>query len=196
MVLEHVAVPQDGLDHFFRHFELIQVGEPPKPVHSKQAPASRNCLRSRYYYDAVCNIGGYNVAEWGSMFVLRILLLSSLMAVCVSAQSPPDKCSVSPRFELRGLVRAPQFRPDQIPSPSQDGGDQMGADPSQWFVQPSPLQPASPLPAEEQTCYSIRTYRVTRDDPQSDTTTPAGYSECETTTRFHIRAAVDAADEP
>lgn len=35
-------------------------------------------------------------------------------------------------------------------------------------------------------CYAIRSYKVARDDPQSDTTHAAGYSTCQPATRFHV----------
>jgi hypothetical protein len=49
--------------------------------------------------------------------------------------------------------------------------------------------------AQEQnsaTCYSIRLYRVKRDDPESDTTRAAGYSICQPSARFQVKTAVDS----
>jgi hypothetical protein len=43
-------------------------------------------------------------------------------------------------------------------------------------------------------CYSIRSYVVARDDPQSDTTRPAGYSTCQLSTRYRVKAAVDSTE--
>jgi hypothetical protein len=51
------------------------------------------------------------------------------------------------------------------------------------------------LPAGEQsdgTCYSIRSYRVTRDDPESDSTRLAGYSTCQPAARFQLKDAGDS----
>jgi hypothetical protein len=130
------------------------------------------------------------------MCVFRVLFLLLLMSVCVSAQSSPDQSSGSPQFEIRGLVAPLELRADQAMTPFQDGQNQMGVDFSQRVLPRSPLQESSSLPPEpEQRCYSIRTYRVTRDDPQSDTTTPAGYSECEAASSFHI-AVVGSAGKP
>jgi hypothetical protein len=139
----------------------------------------------------------YNVGEWrGCMCVFRILFFVLLMSVCVSAQPSPDQNSVSPEFEIHGLVAPLELRADQALTPFQDGQNLMGVDPSEGFFQRSPLQGSSSLPPEpEQRCYSIRTYRVTRDDPQSDTITPAGYSECETASSFHI-AVVGSPGKP
>jgi len=41
------------------------------------------------------------------------------------------------------------------------------------------------------TCLSIRSYRVTRDDPKSDTTRLVGYSTCQPSTRFQVKEADD-----
>jgi hypothetical protein len=43
----------------------------------------------------------------------------------------------------------------------------------------------------DMTCYSMRSYRVVRDNPQSDSTRPAGYSTCQPSTRFNVKNAVD-----
>jgi hypothetical protein len=42
------------------------------------------------------------------------------------------------------------------------------------------------LEPNDVTCYSMRTYRVTRDDPDSDATRPAGYSTCLPGTRVQL----------
>ena len=36
-------------------------------------------------------------------------------------------------------------------------------------------------------CYAIRSYKVARDDPQSDSTHATGYSTCQPATRFHVQ---------
>jgi len=44
----------------------------------------------------------------------------------------------------------------------------------------------------DRTCYSIRSYRVTRDHPESDSTRPAGYSTCQPASRFQVRETGDS----
>jgi hypothetical protein len=39
------------------------------------------------------------------------------------------------------------------------------------------------------TCLSIRSYRVTRDDPESDTTRLVGYSTCQPAAKFQVKEA-------
>jgi len=46
-----------------------------------------------------------------------------------------------------------------------------------------------PRDQSEVTCYSIRGYRVTRDDPKSDSTRPSGYSTCQRSDRFEVKDA-------
>jgi hypothetical protein len=61
---------------------------------------------------------------------------------------------------------------------------------------PSPLDSHSPhiIPLEQNqaTCYTLRTYRVARENPDSDSTRPAGYSTCQRAARFQLRTAVDS----
>jgi hypothetical protein len=49
----------------------------------------------------------------------------------------------------------------------------------------------APVLTTDDTCYSMRTYRVTRDDPESDSTRPAGYSTCQPAAWFHVKDAGD-----
>jgi hypothetical protein len=42
------------------------------------------------------------------------------------------------------------------------------------------------------TCYTIRTYRVARENPDSDVVRPVAYSTCQRATRFQFRTAVDS----
>jgi hypothetical protein len=39
------------------------------------------------------------------------------------------------------------------------------------------------------TCYSIRSYRVTRDNPESDTTRLVGYSRCQPAIKVQVKEA-------
>jgi len=49
-----------------------------------------------------------------------------------------------------------------------------------------------PLEQNQATCYTLRTYRVARENPDSDSTRPAGYSTCQRATRFQLWTAVDS----
>ena len=129
------------------------------------------------------------------MWAIRILFLLLLISVLMSAQSSPDKSSISPQFEIRALTAPPSFRRNSVSAPSQNGQNQMAAAPLERLLEPSPSQQdrslAEPFrPEATSVCFYIRTYRVKRDDPQSDITTPAGYSECQSNTRLELQDAV------
>ena|ERR1700746_3001723 len=49
-----------------------------------------------------------------------------------------------------------------------------------------------PLEQNQATCYTLRTYRVARENPDSDSTRPAGYSTCQRAARFQLWTAVDS----
>ena len=120
------------------------------------------------------------------MGIPRLLVLPLLISACiapVAAQSSPDKNPAS-SHQLHGLVAPPEFRAHVLPLPPnvrariRDVQPQLPFDPS--------------LAQDDTACYNIRGYRVTRDDPQSDATRPAGYSECQPAARFQVKAAVDS----
>jgi len=131
------------------------------------------------------------------MWVFRILFLLLLMSVCLSAQSSPDKRSLSPQFEISALTAPPEFR-NSPSAPSQNEQKQIGTLPFERLPAPSPSDeyqiPGEPFPRPEATsiCFYIRTYRVERDQAQPDITTPAGYSECQPDTGLELKSVVDS----
>jgi hypothetical protein len=140
------------------------------------------------------------------MSVPRLLLLSLLIALCVAtaaAQSSPDNTSNSsqllpalpqnaeastaliefhlPLSHLDGLSLSPTTRTTEREDDS-------------LVMRPldSSMQHILTLEQNEATCYTLRTYRVARVSPESDSTRPAGYSTCQRATRFQLRIAVDS----
>jgi hypothetical protein len=102
----------------------------------------------------------------------RLLLLPLLIALCVAtvaAQTPSDKTSDS----------------------SQAASSQ-GEHNSSNITPQVHTQHILTLEQNETTCYTLRTYRVARENPESDSTRPAGYSTCQPATRFQLRTAVDS----
>jgi len=130
-----------------------------------------------------------SVNEEGLMCIPRLLVLSLLLSVCVApvaAQSSLDR-NPEPSVRLDQIIPPPEFRRPALPlglePPFQSDGIGLS---DQRHVQ---------LRAGEQsdvTCYSIRSYRVTRDDPRSDSTRLAGYSTCQRAVRFQVKEAVDS----
>lgn len=115
--------------------------------------------------------------------MFRLLLLSLLLSVCVApvvAQSLPDKNSVSSPPLLDRLISPPKFQV-YVPTPEI----------RLHFRAPEPRDHFPALAQDDAACYSIRSYRVTRDNPGSDLTRPAGYSECQPAARFQVKTAVD-----
>jgi len=146
-----------------------------------------------------------SVNEEGFVNIPRLLVLPLLFSVCVApvaAQSSLDRNPVSsqpltalPQNAQSG-IRADQiippldFRRPVLPLGFQPSFHLDGIGPSQTILR------YVQLPAGEQsdgTCYSIRSYRVTRDDPESDSTRLAGYSTCQPAARFQLK---DAGDSP
>jgi len=119
------------------------------------------------------------------MHIPRLLLLSLLISVCVApvaAQSSPDKIPAFSRPQLDGLVAPPEFRAHALPLPPNVRARIRDIHPQLRFD--------STLTQNETVCYSIRSYRVTRDDPESDSTRLTGYSECQPAAQFHAKNAV------
>jgi hypothetical protein len=50
-------------------------------------------------------------------------------------------------------------------------------------------RPLGRLQQDDALCLTMRTYKVARDDPQSDSTHRAGYSTCQPATRFQVHTA-------
>ncbi len=103
------------------------------------------------------------------MFVPRLLLLSLVISLSVNstlaAQSPSEKNSQDAIQDQPGPSdAAPAVRAPHILTLQQD----------------------------ENTCYTLRTYRVARENPESDSTRPAGYSTCQRATRFQLKTAVES----
>jgi hypothetical protein len=112
------------------------------------------------------------------MHIPRLLVLSLLISIGgapVVAQSSPEKVPFPQLLPIRPQGEQSGIRVDQFRLP-QDG------------INPPNIIRQSQFPVTvltpEAICYSIRTYRVTRVDPESDVTRSAGSSTCEPATWF------------
>jgi hypothetical protein len=130
-------------------------------------------------------------------------LLAMLILVCaapVLAQSPQDNIPGSffseppgalPPDAQANLRLNPIQRPieiNRLQSPYSKP-DAAGADEHDWAFKPWPQPHARVLSQNDATCYSIRSYRVKRDDPESDSTRLVGYSTCQPSNRFQVKTA-------
>jgi len=121
------------------------------------------------------------------MLVPRLLVLSILLSVGVvplAAQSTPGKNvqpQLAPQSSQPGLRMGPlqDFHlHDTTPTPE-----------TSLIKAPETYRNIPSFDRNQVTCYSIRSYRVTRDDPMSDSTKPAGYSTCQPSDRFQVKDA-------
>jgi hypothetical protein len=106
------------------------------------------------------------------MSIFRLLPFSLLIAAAtLAAQSTPQRnpdalqSTNSGQLNIRGGARLNQF--SLQPTSAFDSNGQ---------VQPDTL------------CYSMRSFKVARDEPQSDSTHPAGYSTCQPAASFHVHS--------
>jgi hypothetical protein len=113
--------------------------------------------------------------------LLVVLLLISLFAAPVAAQSSRGKVPVSSQPQLAGLVAPQEFHAQDSPPEFR----QRLHTPDFHVLPPTVAQ-------NDGACYTMRSYRVTRDDPGSDATRLAGYSECQAAARFQVKSAVGA----
>jgi len=148
----------------------------------------------------------YNSPLGGPMLP-RLLILSLFLPACVApvaAQSPanglfssqPLQNGLTPsqEFHMRipSLSQNAQVNPVQLPSPQVS----FNLSPTTPHTYQG-LSPNSLLPRKFETlaqtatpCYAIRSYRFSREDPQSDSTRFADYSTCQPITQFHVKNAV------
>jgi hypothetical protein len=138
------------------------------------------------------------------MRIPRLLAVSLLILFCVApvlAQSPQDNIPGSFFSEPPSAALSPDaqanLRLDPIQRPIEIDRlyfphakpDVAGASEHDWAFKPWPQPRARVLNQNDATCYSIRSYRVKRDDPESDSTRLVGYSTCQPSNRFQVKAA-------
>jgi hypothetical protein len=108
-----------------------------------------------------------------SFLFLLAALLCGLVAVCVAGDQPRQ--SSSSRFEsMSGIVL-----PDDV--------GLAVSDPAAW----DRLRRDSARD-ETVTCYTVQSYRVKRQSPDSDVVEPAGYSTCQRASKYGVKKAVDS----
>ena len=117
--------------------------------------------------------------------VVVVWLLISISGLPVAAQSLSENSSVLQLLPTRPQDTQSGIRVDQFQlSPHPDGV-------YLWHIPPEPELRRSTLTSDA-TCYSLRTYRVTRDDPESDSTRLAGYTTCQPAAGFRVKDAGDS----
>jgi hypothetical protein len=139
------------------------------------------------------------------MSIPRLLILGSLL-LCVatalaqvSSDQGPDSSQLRPVLSENTHASLDLF---QFPLPFgvaelnvPDVAPEAKASDHDLSVVPSknsPRQHILTLGLDETTCLTLRTYRVARIDPKSDTVRSAGYSTCQPSVRFQFKTAVDS----
>jgi hypothetical protein len=115
------------------------------------------------------------------MNIPRLLILLALILACVApagAQSPEKNAAPPDGLNLQHTT----------PGTADDSFTLRTA--PRLLQQARTLQQLA-LNQNDATCYSIRVYRVKRDDQESDSTKPAGYSICQPSARFQVKTAVE-----
>src|ERR1700730_15098303 len=110
------------------------------------------------------------------VLALALLILSFVAPVAGQTSPQPNKIPDASQPQLDGLIATPEFRKRVLPLTPGVRNRVRDINPQLSF-DPAPL-------ANDVDCYTLRSYRVTRDDPQSDVVRPAGYSECQPAARF------------
>jgi hypothetical protein len=130
--------------------------------------------------------------------LLALSLLITVIAAPVAAQTSPQKSplvdqATSPgRLQLSGSTHLPALNLNAAPDPANPLG-RIHIEEYQPRLDHFVLPPVLRLPSvgefqDDIVCYAIRSYKVARDDPQSDSTHADGYSTCQPATRFHVNS--------
>jgi hypothetical protein len=142
------------------------------------------------------------------MPLARVLILATMVSSCAAvAQSQQSKPSENPQLADSGSIALADTLADSFrisPYPQSDLGTQLVAVNNQpdriapdriALDQYNPDQPrVSDLPPYRESdaaCLRIRSFRVARDNPHSDSTHFESYSDCIPTARFQVYTTVD-----
>lgn len=124
------------------------------------------------------------------MVISRLLVLVVLVPACVGpvrAQSLGDKSPASSQPQSTRPVISADSNADFAALPHKDADNPNGAGLERPTYFAEPLKTGK----EDASCFFIRSYRVMRNDPKSDATRFAGYSECQPASRFQPKTAVE-----
>ena len=147
------------------------------------------------------------------MSIFRLLPVSLLIAVSaalVLAQSSPEKAPVVvPSTDSRLLNSSGSvdlLSPNLVsPNPKTEFHPAEPLDRIRvgeysprlnQFIVPRIVLGPDGLSQDDTLCYTMRSYKVARDDPQSDSTHAAGYSTCQSATRFHVHTTEERVPVP
>jgi hypothetical protein len=122
-------------------------------------------------------------------FLLGFLLLTAVVLLCRSslvAQTSLYKypTAASAQSQLDGLVAPLEFGAHVVPL-SPDEMAKTGGIRTQ-------RRSEFPMASNNKDCFVLRSYQVKRDNPNSDATTPVGYTDCQPAARYQMKVAVES----
>lgn len=146
------------------------------------------------------------------MLTARLLVVSSLafLAAPLLAQAPADNsrstANKQSTSQSNGVITPEQLRQFKLQPDSPKGAanvptDQASANPDNpewqpWLKDDRDRRRAQSLAkGDDFVCLNLRTYRVVRDDPNSDATRPAAYTSCQPIARFQMKTTVMKVEE-
>jgi hypothetical protein len=134
-------------------------------------------------------------------FSLVLALCSQLTAPLSAQSSNPSPDASSPFIAVSPEVQnntdlfqflAPIDMRSMGLSPKTPAADNKNKNDSQEMIsKDEALRRILTSEENQSTCYTLRTYRVARDSPDSDSTHPAGYTTCVPSTRYGLKTAVE-----
>jgi hypothetical protein len=145
------------------------------------------------------------------MYISRLLVLCLLVAQCVAPMAAQSSAEPNSAFSPPGTTQRVVVLPQSAQGIPRYSSLQ-AASPVEGLKLPDTMPattgleresgviprlefrvPRAPIVVQnDEACYTIRSYRVTRDDPRSDSTRLVGYSTCQRAVRFQVKEAVDS----
>lgn len=125
---------------------------------------------------------------------LRLTCLVAILLYAISGWAQASTASVTssrPRVEIRcsAGICTTIIDPSSLPPDKRSDLVRRGVDVSHPLLLRNLGKWAGALP--ESTCYTMRSYLMTRDDPHSDSTRQVGYSVCEPSSTFEMRETIE-----
>jgi hypothetical protein len=129
--------------------------------------------------------------------VAGLFLLSLFCLATLAAQASPDSNFVASPPKIGALENpfrhapADPFKFQVTPPPDASGANLlMDVDSGGTHVVYPQMAGAESDGAGGSTCYSMRSYRVKRENPHTDAVEPAGYTVCQPAKRFQLKSAI------
>jgi hypothetical protein len=118
--------------------------------------------------------------------LLPLLLLIAAGAASLTAQSSPEKILVASQPADSRQLNSPAAAEQNVLKPlngiGTDGNNLKAAPPPRFLTDQDSWS------SQDNVCLTMRTYKVARDNPHSDSTHAAGYTTCQPGARFRTHS--------